>query len=388
MSPARRTTRPPVKQDAIVRRLTGDIASGKLPPGERLPTRAEVERRFDASSVTVQRAFDRLIASGFVTSRGRGGTFVAERPPHLFRFVLALPSVAEGGGWVNFWTVLVECARELEERTPLSVSVYAGVSSVGAGNGYHALLEDVRERRVAGIVFATDPWTVAGTPIVDEPGIPRVAFGSLPSTGNVPVIRLGSDEWHERALDHLASRGRKRVALLTVPGLAARANERFMEAVRERGMECRPQWVQAAPQSEPVWARNAVLAVMSGRELPDGLVITDDNLVEHACSGLIEAGVKVPGDLEVVAHCNFPARAPSVLRISRLGYGIRAALATCIDTLSDIRRGKRAPKLTRVPPLFEWEVDGGDALPDVVKACDQQRSRGKGPARPTKGRGK
>ena len=76
------------------------------------------------------------------------------------------------------------------------------------------------------------------------------------------------------------------------------------------------------------------------------------------------------------------------LRISRLGYDVRAALAKCIDVLAGVRRGRRAPRLTRVPPLFEWEVDGGDALPEAAKAVGRARPPGKAPKRPTKGRGK
>src|SRR6185295_6183072 len=89
---------------------------------------------------------------------------------------------------------------------------------------------------------------------------------------------------------------------------------------------------------------------------PDGLVIWDDNLVEHALIGLIAAGVRVPDDVAVVAHCNFPWPPPSVLPVTRLGYSIRQALRTCLDVLDRQRRGETVPPATKIPALFEEEA--------------------------------
>ena len=62
----RQTTRPPVKQDGIVADLRARILDRTYRPGGRLPTRTELQVSFEASSVTVQRALDRLVADGFV----------------------------------------------------------------------------------------------------------------------------------------------------------------------------------------------------------------------------------------------------------------------------------------------------------------------------------
>ena len=49
---------------------------------------------------------------------------------------------------------------------------------------------------------------------------------------------------------------------------------------------------------------------------PDALVITDDNLVPAATAGVLAAGRRVPADLEVVAHANFPHVTPSAVPAS------------------------------------------------------------------------
>ncbi|MBS3763756.1 MAG: GntR family transcriptional regulator [Planctomycetes bacterium] len=56
----KRRGRLPRKRSELVREICQRIACGNFQPGSRLPTRTEFEDEFDVSSVTVQRAFDRL----------------------------------------------------------------------------------------------------------------------------------------------------------------------------------------------------------------------------------------------------------------------------------------------------------------------------------------
>src|SRR5690349_14502707 len=84
--------RPAVKRREIVGALRRDLIDGRYAPGSRLPTRAALIDRFDASAMTVQHAVDRLKRDGFVVARGRLGTFVADFPPHLHRYGLIFSS--------------------------------------------------------------------------------------------------------------------------------------------------------------------------------------------------------------------------------------------------------------------------------------------------------
>jgi DNA-binding LacI/PurR family transcriptional regulator len=88
---------------------------------------------------------------------------------------------------------------------------------------------------------------------------------------------------------------------------------------------------------------------------PDALIITDDNLVEHAQAGLIAAGIRVPDQVEVVEHCNFPWP-PSVLGTKRLGFDSHAILRACIDLIDRQRRNETVPGMTLVPAIFEEEL--------------------------------
>lgn len=62
----------------IAGKLQGDIASGDLPPGGRLPTEAELAIRFGVNRHTVRRALEELSRDGLVRVEQGRGSFVAE----------------------------------------------------------------------------------------------------------------------------------------------------------------------------------------------------------------------------------------------------------------------------------------------------------------------
>lgn len=63
----------------ITRAIAHDIVSGRLKPGDRLPSEERFTTLFQASRMTVNRALRRLADDGMVTRKRRGGTFVATR---------------------------------------------------------------------------------------------------------------------------------------------------------------------------------------------------------------------------------------------------------------------------------------------------------------------
>lgn len=82
---------------AIAERIAAEIASGKFPPGARLPTEQEMVAAMGVSRTVVREAVAALRADGLVMTRQGAGAFVApdvERRP--FRLALdGLPSIAE-----------------------------------------------------------------------------------------------------------------------------------------------------------------------------------------------------------------------------------------------------------------------------------------------------
>ncbi|MGH6637161.1 MAG: FadR/GntR family transcriptional regulator [Polaromonas sp.] len=71
-----RARRPRGLVGEIVENLASSIREGRLQPGEKLPTEAEIMARFDVSRTVVRESLSRLQASGLVETRHGIGTFV------------------------------------------------------------------------------------------------------------------------------------------------------------------------------------------------------------------------------------------------------------------------------------------------------------------------
>lgn len=71
--------KPPV-WEAIARHLAADVAEGRLGPGDKLPTEAELSSKFKASRHSVRQALKELAETGMVYARRGSGVFVAEKP--------------------------------------------------------------------------------------------------------------------------------------------------------------------------------------------------------------------------------------------------------------------------------------------------------------------
>jgi len=137
------------KQDEIITEFRRQIVNGLLKPGSRLPPRRQIEARFQAGVVTVQRAMDHLIRDGFILTQSTAGTYVVPHPPHLSRYGLVFMSRPAGWHrWTRFWTTLSEQAEDIEQTTPLRMPRYYMEGSL-RGEDYEVLLEDAGSDRLA-----------------------------------------------------------------------------------------------------------------------------------------------------------------------------------------------------------------------------------------------
>lgn len=351
--PASPSRKPSPKQDRLVHHLREQIVTGTLAPGQRLPTRAELEARFAVSSVTVQRALDVLIGHGFVTARGTLGTFVTDRPPHLGHYGVVFFARPNAEGWMRFRESLRQAALTLAAASGRRLTAFFCSPDASGERQHAALCAAITAQALAGVVFTSHPYPLAGSPALDVPGLPRVAImppGELPG-----LKRVTYDEgaFLHLALARLQATRCRRVALLTVPN---QYRKDVLDAqLAAHALESPAHWRLAIHPSHAESARACIHLLLHAdqRRRPDALLVGDDNLFVHALAGLTDARLSVPADLAVVAHANFPeplAPCPGVLR---LGYDARTTLATCLELIDAQRVGRTVSSVTRIPPVFE-----------------------------------
>jgi DNA-binding LacI/PurR family transcriptional regulator len=143
-------------------------------------------------------------------------------------------------------------------------------------------------------------------------------------------------------------------------GLFLQSGENFEEKVApsltRHQLQCPPYWLhRVLPESATTVTSIVHLMMRHPAERPQGLIIADDHFTGPATLGLLAAGVRVPDELEVVVHENFPAQSQSLLPFKRLGFDVRELLRTCIELIDQERQGG-SPRLVSASALFEDEL--------------------------------
>ncbi len=336
--------------------LRDDIVAGRYGPGDRLPTRREIEARFGVCGVTVTRALGDLQRLGFIETRARDGVLVVQRPPHLTRNALVFPvwiAPTDNPHAFLFYEALAAAAAQ----AGAGIEVFQSIGHDPEVCEYRRLQFDVEHRRLAGIVFASDlsPHTYPAWLVEAARCFPSVCIATKAAPG-VSAVYPDLAAFLRRAIDLLAERGCRRLALLTMtewpaPGIFARH-------CAKQGIETHDRWVQFARPDPRLGANHAMQLLLHGKgdETPDGLVVADDHLLPAVVAGIRATRRTIGRDLQVVALANFPAVQSADDAVIRLGFDAAEALRVCLARLDEQRRGGDAATMTWIAPRLGMEA--------------------------------
>jgi len=362
--------RPAHKRREVIDTLRRQIVSGRYAPGDRLPTRAEIERSHKVSWITVQHAFEELQREGFVTPRGG-----ADQPPHLHRFALVFCNHPSHWEWSLRWAAMEQAIPHVTAARPVQIKTYYDVTGHTDEESLNRLHADVAAGRLAGVIFASPPYWLSGFPESSLWRMPRVSLSKHHVAGAVTVCP-GPPDFLDRALDHVAERGCRRVACVGVGGSSQielspeQVIERVERGVAARGMTTRPGWTVPVAPFMPITARYVLRLMMEApsTQRPDALLVTDDHVLEQATRGLAEAGLDAAQHVTVVSQVNFPLLPPSCLPVTRIGADANELLHTALDVLQKQKRGEPVPDATPVAVHHESELPAAPARSPAASA--------------------
>lgn len=349
-------------QGRILRHVRDAIRAGTLRPGGQLRLRDEFMADFAVSKVTVQRAFNRLAADGFIVARGSLGTRVADRPPNLFRIALVF-NESKADVLANRYRVsILAAAAPYDAHAAYTLVPYYGIGEPPGVGDRDRLADDIRHGRLAGLVgtYAYRFWP--DDPRLRDPRLAQIHWGRLSpecDADAAPYATLVPGDYLELALNEVVRRGGRRVALLVLSHQLPTV-ERFVRRVEAAGCETRSHWIHGVDYVYPQWAAPLLRNLFSlpPEDRPDSLIVGDDHLAEQAVAGLHAAGVA--GEATAVFHANFPVSAPLALDAPRVGVDSRDLIDASIAALEAQwdadRRGVARPR-GDVP--IDCRVDAG-----------------------------
>ncbi len=298
----------------LVVRLRREILS-KSESGRRLEAEGELARRFAVSVRTVREALSELALEGLVVRRQGKGTFVSDLAGRLHI-----------GLWFGIdpqLTGRADAARRiLSETHRLLVEGGAAVKiyTICCGNdrpvldtGYRGFCTDLDKGWLSAVGVIQGPFGSPEISLVRSHGVPMVLDGSdgLPDDGEIGLDTAGLVREGTR---RLMAMGCRRIAWLGWMGYPSHEGRSRCEALKEvfrvtlseKGAETHAAWFRGETSPTlPGAGYDAFREVwFSTAEKPDGLLVTDDVLLPDTVAAIVETGVRVPGQLKVVATAN------------------------------------------------------------------------------------
>lgn len=344
------------KQDRIIDSLRQQITAGHWPPGSRLPSHLVLQKQYATTAVTISRATRRLVEDGYLHSRERSGVYVVDRPPHLHRFGVAFHAVPGSANWSKMEDVICSQATQSLAGLDCSFVPYFGIEPGSHHPDVARLAADITGKRLGGLFFATDPWQLYGTPIMDSP-LPRAAVMMPKEFSSVTAFNFS--DYMDRAVGWLREQGCQRLAVIQSARVSQLPTSRMRVEYHfsEYDMPFLPHLLQYAHLEYPASAAQIVrlLLELPADRRPDGLIVGDDNLLEAVEETLLELGVDLATDLRVISHCNFPAASHLRLPIQRIGVDMRDLLLQVAAALQAPWLGRPSAEFTRLPAVFERE---------------------------------
>jgi LacI family transcriptional regulator len=305
-----------LKHRAVSRQLAAEINSGKHRPGDRLPSEAQLVKRFRVSRPTVSRALRDLQAQGLIARRAGSGTYVcnpreaAAASPAFAQLGLIVPSLRHTEIFESICGELASLARVHDygllwggTARPLSPETDLSIQAA------ETLCDQFIERRAVGVFFIpfehcsdceaaneriTTKLHKAGVPVVliDRDILP------FPERSGFDLVGIDNFTGGYTLATHLLKLGARRLAYLTLPSTAPTVNARIAGArvaMLDRGIPIAPDFVLTGDPADEKFVRSFAVA----RQL-DAILCTSDHIAAQLLQTLTRLRIRVPDQIRLV----------------------------------------------------------------------------------------
>jgi GntR family transcriptional regulator of arabinose operon len=295
------------KHRQVYAALRRDIQSGDLKRGDRLPSEAELVRKFGASRITVGRAVRDLQLAGLVERRVGSGTYV--KAPHTtggLSFGLLIPDLGE--------TDIFEPICQGMMASPLArehALVWGSPNGAGTSKEDRAwqLCRQYIDRRVSGVFFAPLELTAHADDVnhrvaqgLDAARIPIVLLDRTvlpyPHRGRHDLVGIDNRRAGYVITEHLLQLGSRRIAFVGRPNAAGTVDAReagYREALYSQDVAIDRALIHRLEPSDETTVR----ALMESRR-PDAIVCANDRTAGALMQTLLRLGYGIPRDVRLV----------------------------------------------------------------------------------------
>jgi LacI family transcriptional regulator len=205
-----------------------------------------------------------------------------------------------------------------------------------AMGGVQAFAKSLRDARFDGVVLTPptcdDPEVLAAT---EAAGLPYVRIAPHRDFERSPYVFMDDRGAAREQTLRLWDMGHRRIAFIDGPadhGSAARRRQGYVEALRERGAEPRPEWI-APGTFLSLSGFDAAEALLRLPEPPTAIFAANDELAVGVLAAAAKHGLSVPGDLSVVGFDDTPAAEAAWPRLTTIRQPTAEMAEAAVDML-------------------------------------------------------
>jgi DNA-binding LacI/PurR family transcriptional regulator len=333
------------KFKVILDALRESVVSGEYLEGARLPSEADLVRRFGVSRMTIVKAFKELQQQGLVIRRAGSGTFVAPNGQEGRQFGLLIPELGQ--------TEIFEpiCQGMTQYQSETRASLVWGNSFVKSEQNEIVARESCQEfirQKVSGVFFAPlelipakDEVNKMVVALLDKARIPIVlldrCIDAYPARAEYDLVGIDNRRTAYGATIHLVGLGAKRIAFLCKNLSASTVDARiagYREALFASDLLRREDLVT---RGDP--ADESLVRLILDKQRPDAFLCANDHTAATLMKTLIGLGVRIPSEVRIVGidDAKYASLLPVPLTTERqpcrdIG---RVAMATMFERLKD-----------------------------------------------------
>jgi GntR family transcriptional regulator of arabinose operon len=289
----------------IVESLRAGIAAGKYRNGARLPSEAELVRRFGVSRMTAVKAMQYLQREGLLTRRTGSGTYATESSPAGVKpvFGLLIPDL----GSTEIFEPICKGMSASPNAGGHSLSWgHSAAPSANKEDEAEHLCQQYIDQRVAGVFFAPlefaphrDRVNRKVLKALKSARIPVVLLDrcglEYPAHSEYDLVGLDNRRAGYIMTDHMLRQGAQHVAFLAVAGSAETVDDRiagYREALFTHGRGSGE--VFRVDPSDGA----AVQEALKTKEI-DAFLCANDNTAAQLMRTLLGLGLRVPEDVRI-----------------------------------------------------------------------------------------
>ena len=357
------------KYYALMEEMKTDILSGKIRPGEKLPSENQLSVRYGLSRHTVRKALGILAGDGYIESFQGKGTFCAD----VLRQIHGTGNIAVVTTYISDY---------------IFPRLIQGIDEVLSDNGYSIILKNTGNSRQKEARFLEELISKGIDGLIIEPSksqilcrhmnlyglleeyhIPYVFIqGVYPQMQEKPHILMDDCQGGYLVTKYLLDMGHKNlIGIFKADDFQGKERHKgYVKALQEAGFVYDPDRV--------VWFhtedRKSKPALMAGQLLEqgmyiDGIVCYNDQIATDVIGGLEEMGKKVPEDISVTGYDNSLMSAGSLCLTTiahpqeKLG---EMAAELLLEKIREVPEEK-----SQIPRLIQPELIPGNSVKDRRK---------------------